>query len=337
MRCITLAEGLRESGVKVKFICRALPGNLIDVVIVKNFEVLVMQNFVSNIHVSEKQGNETSILNESEDIQQTIGLLSQEKPDWLIKDHYGLNIFWEQSIRLHVKKLMVIDDHFEKKHSCNILLNQNYRHKFDIKKIESNETDCKFLIGPSYALLNKNYLHIREFSISHRAELNRILVFYTLGDDRGETLKALNAIELFGNEIKVDVVVGGNTKFLIDIYNKCNRLGWSYYYQIDFMPQLIAKADLVIGSAGASSWERCALGAPAIVSIMAENQIAIAESLALLGAIENLGWFDSINTEHYINALSEINPQKLKVMSKASLEVVDAKGVIRVVNELMMV
>ena len=44
------------------------------------------------------------------DAQQTIHALREERFDWLIVDHYGLDNRWEKALRPHAKKIMVIDD-----------------------------------------------------------------------------------------------------------------------------------------------------------------------------------------------------------------------------------
>jgi L-amino acid N-acyltransferase YncA len=44
-------------------------------------------------------------------------------------------------------------------------------------------------------------------------------------------------------------------------------------------------ADLAIGAAGSTSWERCCLGLPAILFVMAENQRLAAENLERAGAV----------------------------------------------------
>ena len=45
-------------------------------------------------------------------------------------------------------------------------------------------------------------------------------------------------------------------------------------------------ADLAIGAGGSSSWERCCLGLPTLLYVLAENQRKIAESLEKLGAVK---------------------------------------------------
>jgi spore coat polysaccharide biosynthesis predicted glycosyltransferase SpsG len=50
------------------------------------------------------------------------------------------------------------------------------------------------------------------------------------------------------------------------------------------MAQLMADSDLAIGAAGATSWERCCLGLPSIMLVVADNQLEVAKGLELAGA-----------------------------------------------------
>jgi spore coat polysaccharide biosynthesis predicted glycosyltransferase SpsG len=50
------------------------------------------------------------------------------------------------------------------------------------------------------------------------------------------------------------------------------------------MAALMAKADLAIGAAGGTSWERCCMGLPTIMLCLADNQREIARTLQSAGA-----------------------------------------------------
>jgi spore coat polysaccharide biosynthesis predicted glycosyltransferase SpsG len=50
------------------------------------------------------------------------------------------------------------------------------------------------------------------------------------------------------------------------------------------MASLMADADAAIGGAGTSSWERCAMGLPTLLVVLADNQKMIAASLEATGA-----------------------------------------------------
>lgn len=321
MRCLTLAEILRERGVTVHFICRNYAGNLIALLEQKEMHVSVL-----TVDDSATQ---------AEDAMQTIAALKGQKPDWLVVDHYGLNMDWELQLRPHTVKLMVIDDLASRQHDCDVLLDQNYSLAGERRYCSLVTPHCRVLLGPEYALLRKEFEELRSHLEPRSHQLRSILVFFTSGDDQGETLKAMQGIAAFGKVACVNVVTGLANPDNAQIRQKCDELNWGYHCQITYMPTLIAGSDLVIGAGGSSNWERCALGVPALVTILAENQAKIAQDLGLAGIIHNLGWNRDLKAADYANALNALDCDRLAAMSQRALALVDASGVERVVNVLL--
>jgi spore coat polysaccharide biosynthesis predicted glycosyltransferase SpsG len=169
----------------------------------------------------------------------------------------------------------------------------------------------------------------------HIPGLKKILVFFTAGDDKGETIKAMQGIQMFGNIEQVDVVIGQSNLNNKEINQICDKLHWGLHSNINYMPKLIAQADLAIGAGGSSNWERCALGVPALVTILADNQEPIAEALGRAGVVFNLGWSSNLKAQDYANALGTLSQDRLKAMSEKALAIVDARGSERMADILL--
>ena len=320
MRCLTLAEALQERGVDTRFICRDHVGNLNTWLQKKGFAVTVLP--------------QASVVNADMDAQQTMMSLKADRPDWMIVDHYGLDIEWERRLKPLFRRLLVIDDHTGRSHDCDLLLDQNYSGSEAGLYDGLVPVTCKLLLGTDYALLRKEFSELRKH-INYRQYLKNILVFFTGGDDQGETLKAMKGIEMFGLAMQVNVVVGYSNPHNELVKQKCAELRWGYHCQVDYMPHLISKADLVIGAGGSSNWERCSLGVPALVAILAENQTAIAQELDNAGAVSNLGWFHALQPTDYAAALSSLDAQRISDMSCKAMGIVDASGAKRVAEILL--
>lgn len=334
MRCLTLAEALRERDVQVGFVCREHPGNLIELLRKKNMPVTVLPAPAAKSAKSDNESGSWLGVAPALDAAQTIDALNGDKPDWLVVDHYGLDGNWEQKLRSLGARLMVIDDLASRLHECDVLLDQNY----SVDSAQRYKTlvppTCQVLLGPHYALLRKAFQAQRQHQSTRSNQLKKILVFFTLGDDQGETIKAMKGVELFGEIECVDVVVGSANSDNIAIKEMCAARHWGYHCQVDYMPTLIAQADLVIGSGGSSNWERCALGVPALVVILAENQAAIAQNLECAGVVINLGWNTCLQAADYEKALKGMTSQRLASLSEQSFKLVDAKGAQRVAEIL---
>ena len=61
--------------------------------------------------------------------------------------------------------------------------------------------------------------------------------------------------------------------------------GYTCHVQTRCMADLMVAADLAIGASGSASWERCAVGLPAVAMAVAVNQRRILEGLAAVVAI----------------------------------------------------
>ncbi len=336
MRCLTLAEELQDNGVQVSFVCRNLPGSLISLIKKRDITVSILPAADINLtHTSTSYGAWLGGVSQVQDSIETIGLLGGIQPDWLVVDHYALDERWERVVRGSCKNLMVIDDLADRQHDCDVLLDQNYSQEDGQRYEALVPLTCNMLIGSNYALLRKEFRELRQLKVFGSNKLNNILVFFTSGNDQGETLKAMQGIVLFGKAVRVDVVIGDANPDKNIIKEICAVRKWGYHCQIDYMPKLIFDADLVIGGAGSSSWERCALGVPALVVVLAQNQVDISQALDRAGAAIELGWNTDLQPSDYANAIRAITPEQLKSLSERSSRLVDAGGAQRVVKVLL--
>lgn len=88
----------------------------------------------------------------------------------------------------------------------------------------------------------------------------------------------------------------------------------------------MGQADLAIGAGGSTIWERCCLGLPAIVTILANNQEKLVNDVAQTGAVINLGWADKVSSDTYQQVLSSLDKTTLTKMSRVALSLLDGDG-----------
>ena len=152
MRCLTLAEGLRKNGADVIFICRKLTGNLASKISDSGFKVFELKlsdkKIIDDKLFHSKWLEVTQLL----DSEQSKEIIKNIKPDWLIVDHYALDHEWELKLKPYVKYVMVIDDLADRRHECDLLLDQTLgRKKEDYDELVPKL--CKMLLGTSFCLL----------------------------------------------------------------------------------------------------------------------------------------------------------------------------------------
>jgi len=98
------------------------------------------------------------------------------------------------------------------------------------------------------------------------------------------------------------------------------------------MAELMRDADLAIGAAGTTSWERCCLGLPTIALVLAENQRSNLEALVAAGAAIEVKHAHEIG---FSVAGLVLDSTRLIAMSGAAFNLTDGLGAVRVVDELV--
>lgn len=337
MRCLTLAETLRERGAQTFFICREHTGHLIALLRQKAMPTTVLPTPAIIAHTL--LGEDYAVwlgVTQAEDAKQTLEALCGKKPDWLVVDHYGLDIEWEKQLRPYVGKLMVIDDLANRHHDCDLLLDQNYTVEGRHRYAGLVPDGCKFLLGPRYALLGPEYINYRKTLRARDGLVRRVLVFFGGSDPQNMTglvLETLSHAEF--RNLDVDVVIGANNPHREALEKQSReRAQTTIYGSRPHLADLMAQADLAVGAGGATTWERMCLGLPTVVISIAENQRPASEALAVAKLIHYAGHFPGIKIGHLkllFQALIQ-SPERLAELAMQNQFHVDGLGALRLVE-----
>ncbi|MEB1806645.1 MAG: UDP-2,4-diacetamido-2,4,6-trideoxy-beta-L-altropyranose hydrolase [Bacillaceae bacterium] len=315
LRCLTLARMLHDhhQGVQIFFVCRTEDGHLSDYIRVNGFQVLELE---SNTSLD-------ALLDAKETFRKVAHL---KKIDWVVVDHYQLDITWEKEIKKQVSRLLVIDDLANRPHDCDILLDQNYFTNYKTRYEGLVPNACKLFIGPQYLLLRPEFKAALRKGKQEKSQ-NRLLIFYGGSDPTNETEKVLEALEsIQPYDLIIDVVVGTANPKRHHIEKLANERGANYYCQIDYLAELMTKASFSLGAGGVTMWERCFLGLPSYVTIVAENQLQSTEAASQYGAVYNVGWHEEINSDTYKRIIKKAlsNDRSHAVMREKSFELMNS-------------
>lgn len=332
VRCLTLADELRQNGATCVFICREHLGHMVTAIAGRGYEV---RTLLSSDEAQYKWlGTSWEV-----DAEQTRQVIAGMKPDWLVVDHYGLDARWESSLASCVQQTMVIDDLANRPHMCRVLLDQNLG-RISTDYSEWVDPRCVVLAGPSYALLRPEFAKFRSQSLERRqtGELKNLLISMGGVDAENSTLAVLAALQTcaFAQDVQIQVVIGKNAPWLADVKRYAVDMPWATQVLVDVsnMAELMAFSDLAIGATGGTAWERCCVGLPSVVLVLSENQMNGAAALGRLGAVTVLQQDDSLPEQlnHVVRALSQ--GENLIAMSRASSRVTDGVGRCRVAKEM---
>lgn len=341
VRCVTLAEKLRERGADCLFVCREFEGHFAKRILDSNFEIRLLSHERMS---TEGDRNLQDIPDYSKwlgashqaDVAETKLAIGESAFDWLIVDHYGIDHRWEAAMHTHCERLMVIDDLANRTHDCDLLLDQNLVDGYRTRYERLVPNGCAVLTGPQFALLQSQYsdLHLRIPTRS--GPVRRILAYFGGADSKKLTGMTVDAfLELDRDDIQLDVVLSHSNFRNPGIYAKTSRSSNIFLHEsLPSLSNLMAMADLCIGASGTTTWERCCLGLPSIVVTLAANQVPLATELSQLGAIEWLGNHDTITVADLREAIKRNleNPEIIAQRSLISYGLVDGNGVSRVAN-----
>ncbi|HWP94750.1 MAG TPA: UDP-2,4-diacetamido-2,4,6-trideoxy-beta-L-altropyranose hydrolase [Gammaproteobacteria bacterium] len=339
MRCLALADALRERGHGIEFICREWPGNLCEHVAAHGHMVHRLPPPAAEppraTHDAGTAHSHWLGATTAADAAATAAICSRagmRPPDWLITDHYGIDATWHRILRSATERILAIDDLADRLYDCDVLLDQNLPAEAPERYMARVPAHCEILTGPRYALLR------REFAARHRTAAPRetvqtVLVFFGGIDASNHTELALQALaEPDLAALHALVVLGGSNPNRARIEALCaSRPNTELAIATPEIAALMARADLAIGAAGSSLWERACLGLPSIAVAVAPNQEEVARAAAATGSVLLLDR-TRCSRETFAAAIRTLAaaPATLNAMSRRNLELTDGKGVERV-------
>ncbi|PCI21436.1 MAG: UDP-2,4-diacetamido-2,4,6-trideoxy-beta-L-altropyranose hydrolase [Piscirickettsiaceae bacterium] len=343
MRCLTLAEALKEKGAQVEFICREHERNLIDFIQGKGFKVHRLSVIENDLEISKITGLKSkNILShahwlgatQQQDADVCKVILKKIGPDWLIVDHYAIDETWQMELQGTYKKLMVIDDLADRQHLCDLLLDQTFCRRTQGYK-ELVPDNCQMLLGSQYALLRSEFAQWREYSLKRREnpEFNKLLISMGGVDQDNVTGKVLEELKNgdLPSDLEITVVMGSTAPHLKAVQQQAKILPYKTEVKsnVSNMAEIMSNADFAIGASGATTWERCRLGLPSAIIVLAENQKDIANILAQKNIAIVL---DNKSLKIGIKKIKIMSKQDLFNMSTKAAKMVDGLGAQRVIN-----
>ncbi len=257
--------------------------------------------------------------------------------DAVVFDHYGLSAPDHRAIAGE-RPALAVDDLADRPLAAGLLVDAGIsRRAQDYAGLVP--ADAQLLLGPSHAALSPAFAALRETALARRAatsEVRRVLVSLGLTDVGGITARAVAALLPVLDERTLDVVVGGQAPSLPALRALAAadpRL--TLHIDSRDMAALTAAADLAIGAAGSSSWERCVLGLPTLSLVLADNQRQAAAALSALGA--HLALDAATPDEALAGAFAALaaDAPALAAMSAAAAAVCDGRGAARVAERFL--
>lgn len=256
---------------------------------------------------------------------------------WVVVDGYHFDAGYQKNIKTEGYKLLWIDDYGHADYYyADLILNQNI--SADSSCYLKRESYTKLLMGPSYALLRREFDRWRGWQRENPTMARKVLVTFGGADSHNVTLKAIKALKQIKiPELEARVVVGSANRYVELLRQEAgadSRL--QILNSVTDMSDLMAWADVAISAGGTTCCELAFMGLPGVILTIAENQKANAEALNREGIAINLGWYKDLSAERLNTELGKlmINANLRSLMSQRGQNLVDGAGGGRVLHSL---
>lgn len=269
----------------------------------------------------------------------------------LIVDHYSLGSAFYQCLSSAPLLLMAIDDLANRELPVDILLDQNFQGAAPNSKpelasvtpgwryLQRVKRSTRMLIGPKYALLRAEFQQWQRVEPVTKPRLERLLISLGGSDPLRFTEQIIQALAASAyRELAIDVVVGAAYPALDALTIQLQALtNARLHVQTSQMAAFIHQADLVIGAAGGSTWERALIATPAMVFSLAANQQPALLALAEAGALINAGAAAEFNADGFLQMLAQLDqrPELRQQLAKTARQLMgDGDGAALVVKRI---
>ena len=258
--------------------------------------------------------------------------------DLLVVDHYGLDKTFESSLRGWATRVLILDDLADRPHDADFLVDQTLgRDPQDYAHLISG--DCTLLTGPAFALLRSQFRQARPQALSQplNRPCRRLLIACGLGDHLGLTLTTLRALALHPNaDLSIDVIIGGGCPTLPELRALADKMPQTVSIMTDVQDVAthMLDADLCIGAAGSSSWERCAMALPTLFFVAVPNQEMLASALDRSGAAISLGKPGELTEAELGLRIHDLvsDDERRAAIANSAARICDGRGTGRVLN-----
>lgn len=319
MRCLTIADALREQGEETHFILADSRAQ--ELVICRGYPCTVLETDYSHME---------------EELPKLEELLSRYQPRFLLLDSYFVTERYLRTLRGKVKRACM-DDLFCLREPVELLINYNlYGEELGYRKAFG--ADTKLLLGSAYVPLRKEFCAC---SYEVRQQAEQILITTGGGDSYNLAGQILTELLKREEQLSFHVVSGSMNPHLPALQRMAEQYGKIHIHSnVQHMAELMKQCDAAVSAGGSTLYELGAVGVPTVCFSFAENQERLAESfgekeLAVFAGSylkEGRGLFSLIGSR-LAELLADVKLRK--ALSRRARDLVDGRGAERIAEALL--
>lgn len=266
MRCMTVADALRQRGQRVCFLTAEEEGARL--LRERGQEYLVLHTDYADL-----EG----------ELPRLLGILEEEKPDFFLADSYFVTPAYLREVRRYVPTGL-FDDGAMTGYPADLVINYNIS-AGRIPCGGGEEPRTRYLLGPEYVPLRKEFTGLN-YTVRRRAE--RVLIT-TGGSDKYNLSARLLRRALAGPDtakLRYTVVSGAYNAHLGELQELADRHeNLRVCSNVRDMWRLMGESDLAVSAGGSTMYELSAVGVPVICFSFVDNQEPIVRGFAERGLV----------------------------------------------------
>ncbi|TVQ78520.1 MAG: hypothetical protein EA369_06735 [Bradymonadales bacterium] len=322
-RCFALAETAQQSTrFRVTFLSRSLPKNL--------------NKKLSEIHANLQVLEENASLEQDLASLHSLFDLMSRKRIVVCVDQKDWTSECFESIKKDPRVLLLVFDHgFKREYCSDYMINPS----LDAESIAYATSDgCETLLGPKFAMIRDEVYALRTHPTERMAENFQFLVTLGAGDRWGQALRVIEAVKKSPVKFETHFVVTSDWPHSEEAKKMIgNHPRIHFYEDPSFFPQLLARADLALTSAGNTTYELAYLGIPMMTLALTPDQMSLGESWQRQGFSEHLGSAENLSPELILERLHYWmeRDQELEDRGVAAQKLVDGRGKFRVLEKIL--
>lgn len=235
--------------------------------------------------------------------------------------------------------LQQFDANLPQKFLGRIVVNASPYERAEFYRKVSTHPDVRFLLGPRYAILRKEFDAVVARDPNSRR--NRIYMSFGGGDDKGALLGFLTALDPAKRlETRFLVVSGAANPRNAENTHRISAAGWS---NVDVLinppniPALMLSCDLAILGGGTTTYEAARCGLPMVLVAISDNQIRPCKGWHDVGAAVYVGRWGQVAEDTMQSAYHAVvdDPAKAAYLARRGPELVDSGGTSRLINMML--
>jgi len=336
MRCLALAQGLEETGVRPVFVIRDYEPEITELIQQYGYDVETIaqdSSFPEDAFLTSEFASQHGVKLILTDLSNANALANL--------DEYGRYL---ETLKATGKFLITIDGLGEDSIStkmpfpCDIVIIPYYGAENRNYKFYSS---TKSLLGPAYFIFRKEFIEAAKASRVMKEDAQNILVTIGGSDPLNLTVKVARALDrLSVTSLNLRIVIGPG--FADSVRQELERTlkGFKGNYELimesNNLADLMLWADLAITGGGLTKYETAVSGTPSIVISQDEHQLEPTKEFERCGTILHLGLGSKVDDVDIAKAVEKLlaDDALRAEMSEKGWNLVDGKGIERVISEI---